>query len=67
MGEKQPAKPAARSLKDVSPLSQHLCLLSHVACVGSSKPELPVLLWDGRRWCSGTSSKLVKRPLRPAV
>lgn len=67
VGEKQPAKPAARSFKDVSPLSQHLRLLSHVACVGSSKPELLVLLWDGRSWCSGTSSKLVKRPSRPAV
>lgn len=41
------------------PSSQCLRLLSHAACVGSSKPELPVLLWGGRSWCSGTPSKLV--------
>ena len=49
------------------PSSHCLFLLLHVVCVGSSKPELPVLLWDERSWCSGASSKLVKRPLHPAV
>lgn len=38
------------------PSTQYLHLLSHVMCVGSSKSELPVLVWDERSWCSGTSS-----------
>ena len=59
--DRHPAKPAQTSRKDGFPLSQSLHLLPHWGTVGSSKAELPVLLWDDMRCIGPVTARTGKK------